>query len=149
MSTRRSLAGGKNFHFYKDLADFDTDNVYLEIRKECSCNTFKVLEIPADVWEVIRHIPALTFEWVDKTDEELRAFVEAEVDKRIKEYQEADEKSKGWVAFCGSLSFGSADEPREDQIRQGLEYFLKVRDYELGVREKMAQHTSYVTADSE
>jgi hypothetical protein len=52
--------------------------------------------------------------------------VESDVDARIAEYQEAlrDHPDRaGWARFAGSLLYGGAEEPREEQVASGMEYY--------------------------
>jgi len=72
---------------------------------------------------VIRHYPGIDLKYADRTDAEIRRYVEQEVDQRLKRYEEASERSKGLVSLSGSLAFGTADQPRDQQITAGIEYF--------------------------
>ena len=58
-----------------------------------------MIPIPVHVWEVIRRYPGIDLKYADRTDAEIRRYVEQEVDKRLKMYEEADEKSKGLVSL--------------------------------------------------
>jgi hypothetical protein len=54
MSTKSSMADGKNFHLYQDI--FDADNVFLELNSvqfEATPQTVTVA-IPREIWEKIR-----------------------------------------------------------------------------------------------
>jgi hypothetical protein len=46
-----------------------------------------MIPIPMHIWETIRHLGAAELDLVDKTDSELLAMVEAEVDRRIEEFR--------------------------------------------------------------
>ena len=137
MSTKATIAHGPNFHFYHEV--FDEDNVYLELEGtqfEAGYNRVMV-PIPVHVWEVIRQYPGIDLEYADKTDAELSQLVEQQVDDRIKEYAEADERAKGLV--FGSLALGTADQPREQQIAAGLDYFSKVRTHQPQIKQAIAE----------
>jgi hypothetical protein len=139
MSTKATIAHGPNFHLYHDL--LDEDSVYLELEGtqfEAGYNRVMV-PIPVHVWEVIRQYPGIDLEYADKTDAELSRLVEQQVDDRIKQYAEADEKAKGLVSLFGSLAFGTADQPREQQIAAGLDYFSKVRRHQLQIKQAIAE----------
>ena len=137
MSTKATIAHGPNFHLYHEV--FDEDNVYLELEGtqfEAGYNRVMV-PIPVHVWEVIRQYPGMTSRIADKTDAELSQLVEQQVDDRIKEYAEADERAKGLV--FGSLALGTADQPREQQIAAGLDYFSKVRTHQPQIKQAIAE----------
>jgi hypothetical protein len=75
---------------------------------------------------------------LDKQDDELLARVESEVDQRIAEYQQATDRA-GLVSLIGSLSYGGADLPRADQIREGMEYFRQKRQRQREVNSLIAE----------
>ena len=88
-----------------------------------------MVPIPVHIWELIRRYPGIDLKYADKTDAELRLHVEREVDERLTHYEEANERSKGLVSLAGSLPFGTADQPRDQQIAAGVEYFTKLREH--------------------
>jgi hypothetical protein len=105
MSTKSTIAHGGNFHLYHEA--FDEDYVYLELegtKFEASYNRVMV-PIPVHIWEVIRHYPGIDLKYADRTDAEIRRYVEQEIDQRLKRYEEANERSKGIVSLSGSFSF--------------------------------------------
>jgi hypothetical protein len=129
MSTKSTIAYGRNFHLYHEA--FDEDYVYLEIEGtqfEASYNRVMV-PIPVHVWEVIRRYPGIDLKYADKTDAEIRRYVEQEVDERFKQYEKASPKSKGLISLSGALVYGTADQPRDQQIAAGVEHFTKVREH--------------------
>ena len=129
MSTKSTLAHGGNFHLYHEA--LDEDYVYLELegtKFEASYNRIMV-PIPVHVWEVIRRYPGIDLEHAEKTDIDIREYVEQEVDKRLKLYEEAGERSKALVSLSGSLVFGAADHPRAEQVAAGVEYFTRMREH--------------------
>jgi|SRR5581483_1003167 len=134
MSTKSTIAHGPNFHFYHEV--LDEDYVYLElegVQFEAGYNRVMV-PIPVHIWEVIRHYPSVDLSFAEKTDEDLQRYVEQEVEERIKRYQEAHENAKGLVRMFGSLAYGSADEPQERQIAEGLAHFTKVREHQRQIK---------------
>ena len=94
MGTRKTLSydpEGRSFHLYQDYADGpqEHDQVYLRIKCCEACGHEQTITIPAEVWECIRQVPSNDFAMVDLTDEEIQAKVEAEVNERIKNFEEA------------------------------------------------------------
>src|SRR5688572_14057104 len=134
MSTKSTIAHGRDFHFYHEA--FDEDHVYLELEGaefEASHNRVMVT-IPVHIWEVIRRYPGIHLKYADMTDAEIREYVEQEVDARLKRYVAASERAKDLVSLSDSLAFGTADQPREQQIAAGVEYFTKVREHQRQIR---------------
>jgi hypothetical protein len=141
MSTKSSIAHGKDFQLYNDC--FDDDGVYLELkgnpRYEVSPGSVMV-RIPGHIWEAIRTFPGVWLEYASKSDAEIRALVEKDVDKRITEWRKAkSERQKGWVSFCGCMVYGSAEEPRAKQIKRGLKEMLRRRDLQRDIVRKAKQ----------
>ncbi len=115
MSTKATIAHGDHFHFYHEVPD--DDHVYLELNTthfEAGYGRV-ILPIPIHIWEVIRHLGGARLDLVGKTDEDLLAMVEGEVDARIAEYQ--------------------AEKPREEQIVRGMEYFRGEQQRQREVRD--------------
>jgi hypothetical protein len=139
MSTKSTIAYGPTFHLYHEA--FDEDYVYLELKGtkfEASYNRVMV-PIPVHVWEVIRRYPGIDLKYADKTDAEIRRYVEQEVDERLKRFVEAGQRSKGLVSLAGSLAFGTADQPRDQQIAAGIEYFTKVRQHQRQIKQAIEE----------
>ncbi|HJU61480.1 MAG TPA: hypothetical protein VJ864_05505 [Candidatus Binatia bacterium] len=139
MSTKSTIAYGPTFHLYHEA--FDEDYVYLELegtKFEASYNRVMV-PIPVHVWEVIRRYPGIDLKYADKTDAEIRRYVEQEVDERLKRFVEAGQRSKGLVSLAGSLAFGTADQPRDQQIAAGIEYFTKVRQHQRQIKQAIEE----------
>jgi hypothetical protein len=70
---------------------------------------------------------------VKHTDEDLLAMVEADVDKRIEQYEEAKRNNPSGaycVSLAGSLVFGGADHHREEQIACGMDYYRSERQHQ-------------------
>ncbi|MGK7899322.1 MAG: hypothetical protein AB4372_38325 [Xenococcus sp. (in: cyanobacteria)] len=131
MSTKVTVASGKNFHLYKEI--LDENFIYLEIEGvqfEASYNRV-MMPIPVHIWEVIRQYEGTDLSWASKTDEEIVRYVEQEVDKRIKKLKEAEnEKSKRLIALLGSMPYGMADTSRQQQIEKGIAYFKSLREHQ-------------------
>jgi len=138
MSTKCSIAYGENFHLYNEC--FDDDGVYLELRGkpqfEASADSV-MMRIPANIWEAIRTFPGVSLEWADKSDAEIRAIVEKDVDERIAEWRKAKSKrQKAWVSFAGGMVYGAADTSRDTQIRRGLKEMLRRRDLQRRIKQQ-------------
>ena len=131
MSTKVTVAYGKNFHLYKEI--LDENFIYLEIEGvqfEASYNRV-MMPIPVHIWEVIRQYEGTDLSWASKTDEEIVRYVEQEVDKQIQKYKQAEnEKSKRLIALLGSIPYGNADTPRQQQIEKGIAYFKSLREHQ-------------------
>jgi hypothetical protein len=142
MSTKSTIAHGRDFHFYHEA--LDEDNVYLELENvEFEASYRRVMvKIPIDIWEVIRHTGAARLDLVDSSDEELRQMVERQVGERVAEYERAkgDSRRETLVSLCGALVFGGADEPREEQIRRGLNYYVRDRERQRQIVTRMKEH---------
>jgi hypothetical protein len=139
MSTKSTIAHGRNFHLYHEA--LDEDYVYLELegtKFEASYNRV-MIPIPVHVWEVIRRYPGIDLKYADRTDAEIRRYVEQEVDERLKMYEEADEKSKGLVSVSGGLAFGTADQRRDQQVAAGVKYFTKVREHQRQIKQAIEE----------
>ena len=139
MSTKSTIAYGRNFHLYHEA--LDEDYVYLDLegtKFEASYNRV-MLPIPVHVWEVIRRYPGIDLQYAEKTDAEIRLYVEQEVDERLKLYEEADERSKGLASLSSSLAFGSADQPRDQQIATGIDYFTKLREHQRQIKQAIEE----------
>lgn len=130
MSTKATIAYGPDFHLYHEV--LDEQYVYLRLEGtpfEASYNTVTV-SIPVHIWEVIRQYEGVDLSFAEASDEELRTFVEEQVDERRADYEEADEDAKNLVRVLGSIPFGTADKPREEQIQKGMDYYQKKREYQ-------------------
>lgn len=136
MSTKATVAHGSNFHLYKEVCDENFIYLSLEgVSFEASYNRVMV-PIPVHIWEVIRQYPGTDLSWSDHTDEEIESYVEQEVDKRIMAYQQAEnDQHRGLIALSGSLVYGSADSPRQEQLEQGVAYFKRLREHQQQIKQ--------------
>jgi len=140
MSTKATVAHGKNFHLYHEVLD---DNfIYLElegVQFEATYNRV-VVPIPVHIWEVIRKYEGTDLSWADKTDEEILSYVEQEVDERIQRYEQAgDEKLKALASLFGSMVFGYSDAPRSQQIEQGVNYYQEMREHQQQIKQAIEE----------
>jgi hypothetical protein len=125
MSTKSTIRLGKNWHFYREA--FDQDHVYLELEGSPfeATNDRVMVAIPVATWEVIRHHQEAGVDLLDKSPEELRQQSEAEVRERV-ERARAERESTGQVGLWGLIGvipYGSIDDPMEEQIERGYQYF--------------------------
>jgi hypothetical protein len=140
MSTKATVAYGSNFHLYKEA--LDEDFIYLELEGvsfEANYNRVMV-QIPVHIWEVIRQYPGTDLSWSDKTDEEIESYVEQKVNKRILRYQQAEnDQRQKLIALFGSLVYGSAQNPRQEQIEQGITYFKELRKHHWQIKQAIEE----------
>lgn len=137
MSTRVTLAYGRDFQLYREL--IDDGHLYLELETthyEASYGRILV-EIPVHTWEVIRRRGQAELDLADKSDHELRQMVESKVDERIRRYQDAVTKGES-APFLAvkhfSFSYGPADTPRDQQIEMGFEHYVRRRNHQQQIR---------------
>jgi hypothetical protein len=137
MSTKSTIAYSHgpdfDFHFYHEV--LDDAGVYLELtgeRLEYEAGPGRVMvRIPVEIWEVIRHRAPADLQYADWTDQQVDAYVEQAVEERLQKYCEHLEKTgqeQSILRIAGSLVFGFADEPREQQIEKGGRYYRQLRD---------------------
>ncbi|MEA5536861.1 hypothetical protein [Crocosphaera sp. XPORK-15E] len=140
MSTKATVAYGPNFHLYKEV--FDENFIYLELEGvsfEAGYNRVMV-PIPVHIWEVIRQYPGTDLSWSDKTNEEIESYVEQEVNERLMKYEQAEnDQHRGLIALCGSLTYGSADSPRQEQMEQGVAYFKQLREHQQQIKQAIEE----------
>jgi hypothetical protein len=98
-----------------------------------------MVPIPVHIWEVIRRYPGIDLKYANKTDAEIRQYVDQEVDERLEQHENAKERSKALVSLTGSLAFGTAHQPREQRIAAGVEYYTKVREHQRKIKEAIAE----------
>lgn len=140
MSTKATVAYGPNFHLYKEV--FDENFIYLELEGvsfEASYNRVMV-PIPVHIWEVIRQYPGTDLSWSDKTDEDIESYVEQEVNERIRKYEQADnDQHRSLIALCGSLTYGEADSPHQEQLERGVAYFKQLREHQQQIKQAIEE----------
>ena len=135
MSTKASLAYGDIFHLYEDL--FDDEHVYLSLTDmEFEASKDGVtLAIPLHIWECIRQFSNARFDLVDHSHEMVLEMVTKKVDERIKRYNENGKRSGDAVFGC--INFGLASKPRDEQIENGLRYYLAERERQRSIKKKL------------
>jgi hypothetical protein len=133
MSTKATIAHGDNFHFYHEA--LDDDRVYLELETtQFEAGYGRVMiPIPIHIWEPIRHLGGTWLDLINHTDKDLLIMIEADVDKRIAEHEQVLRKSPNraaWISLAGSLVYGGAEDPREEQVARGMEHYRRVRQHQ-------------------
>ncbi len=139
MSTKSTIAYGPTFHFYHEA--LDNNYVYLELEQvefEAAYNRVMV-PIPVHIWEVIRQYRGIDLSWAEKSDQDILEYVTESVEDRMRRYEEAEAKQKGLISLFGSLAFGTADSPREEQIEAGIAYYQKLREHQQQVKAAIAE----------
>lgn len=139
MSTKSTIMHGPDFHFYSE--GFDDDHVYLELTGtefDVEDNTVSVA-IPIAIWEVIRDYTSISFDLVDKTEDELLRQVETAVEERMFAYAKSEGRRKGLMAMSGAWVYGSADSPREEQVSKGLFFLRREQERQRMVRDGIAE----------
>lgn len=139
MSTKSTIAWGEDFHLYREV--FDDDHVYLQLdttHSEAGCGRV-MIPIPIHIWETVRHLGGARLDLVELLDEDLLAKVRKDVDERIAEYQAALERPgrAGLLAIIGSIVYGTADKPRDEQIQRGMEYFRHQRQRQRDIQARI------------
>ncbi|MBD2860159.1 hypothetical protein IB286_14245 [Spongiibacter sp. KMU-158] len=132
MSTKASIFYGERFHLYKEVADDFA--VHLELTaEEYEVEPGRVrLRIPQSIWEVIRqHSEVTNYQWAEKSDIEIQDYVNERVAERIKAVEDAaSDNEKSRIDLSGFWIFGAATDPMDEQVRNGTEYFKRLRDEE-------------------
>ena len=134
MSAKASLSHGKDFHLYKDC--FDDEHIYLRLDNaefEATPNSICV-KMSTAIWEVIRQQVGVDLSWATQSDDDIRRYVEMQVDERIKKYERNPHFAMNVIDF---IPFGLVTEPREKQIAQGIMYYQDVREQQRAVAEKI------------
>jgi hypothetical protein len=95
------------------------------------------IRIPDHVWAVMRSAPdgAVSFDVETKTDKELLALVERQVEERIKKYG----KEKGLLSFAGAGIYGQTTLPKKDQIQHGMKWHIQRRAQQRALRARMSK----------
>ncbi|OZC01470.1 hypothetical protein [Rubricoccus marinus] len=140
MSTKATIAHGPTFHLYHEIGD--DRYVYLEVEGVPFQASYDrvVVPVPVHVWEHARQFSGVDLSLADATDDELRAEVEAYVDERIARYEAAtNDRERAFASVIGSIGYGPADAPREEQVAHGMEGRLRRRAYEREVRAAIEQ----------
>jgi hypothetical protein len=143
MPPKISIAYGKNFHFYRDAHEHNY--VYLELEDvPYEVGYLRVmLAIPVDIWETIRGLGTTRLDLVNASDSDLIKKVTSRVEQRAAEYEGArasDREAAEMIRHRDSLVFGTADEPREDQVARGVHSYKVERERQRAIVARMTQH---------
>lgn len=134
MSAKSSLIHGKDFHLFKDC--FDDEHVYLRLENteyEATQNSIFV-KISAAIWEVIRQQVGIDLAWATQSDNDIRQYVENQVDERIKKYELNPHFAMNVIDF---IPQELVTEPREKQIEQGITYYQDLSEQQRAVAEQI------------
>jgi hypothetical protein len=139
MSTKETIVSGPNFRLYREL--LDEDSIYLELEGQPfeASQQHVTVSIPVTIWELIRRYPSSDLAFADQTDEQLRQYVERQVDARIQQYHEAPPERRQLIAVFGALPFGRADLSRKQQIATGMEYYMRMREHQQQIVHAIAE----------
>jgi hypothetical protein len=122
MSTKISLSNNNFTHVYNEC--FDDTNTYIHFRNsDKRVSDVTIMMDPSSVAVVFSGLRKNVASLVGKasdTNEEISERVNKQVEKRI--------ARKGAYGNMGTIIYGSVDDPIEDQISRGEEYFKKIRD---------------------
>lgn len=136
MSTKFTLTHGPDFHLYREA--FDDSHVYMELSDAQFEATLShvMVRIPLHVWEVIRQQAGEELTFADMSDEDIVAYVEAEVADRKKFYSQTGNKIASSV---GALLFGDVDRPYDEQIASGVAHYTRLRDRHQNIKRAIAE----------
>ena len=66
--------------------------------------------------------------------------MEQEVNERIRKYEQAEnDQLRGLIALCGSLAYGEADSPRQEQMERGVAYFKQLREHQQQIKQAIEE----------
>lgn len=124
MSTKITVAHARepiDFHLYQECGD--DENLHLEVAlKDNLVRLSFPLGVAFGVARKISALEATAKRCAERTDEEIEADVVADVDHRIENAHDPI------TQMMGILTYGSVHDPREDQIRNGIEELTRERD---------------------
>ena len=149
MSTKCSIAYGENkFHFYHEC--FDDENVYLELEGEnleYEASPGRVMvKIPNEIMAVLQVAFKHDVSLAALTEEQVIADCEKYVDERIERVRKtkAEGRNPGLMSLLGAIPYGSAEDPREKQVSQGVAYMMAKRAKQL---EELAEIKKFTEVD--
>ena len=109
-----------------------------------------MVRIPLEIWITIQQVKPPRLDTAGKSDQELLELVQAEVDERIARYQAATtDRGRGLASLIGMWVYGQADQPRDEQIEQGLKFHHEVRQRQERILERSRTHWLAVHATRE
>lgn len=139
MSTKATIRHGENFHFYEEC--FDDARVYLSLEDSYfeAYPDRVVVAIPLDVWEGIKNSFHADISYADKTNAEIRTEVEENVRARIERNAKLKKADKKFSAIFGMFQYGDVNLPEEEQIKNGIKHFTKIRKKHKELKNKIEQ----------
>jgi hypothetical protein len=83
---------------------------------------------------VIRQQVGIDLAWATQSDNDIRQYVENQVDERIKKHELNPHFAMNVIDF---IPLGLVTKPREKQIEQGITYYQDVREQQRAVTEQI------------
>ena len=83
---------------------------------------------------MIRQQVGIDLAWATQSDNDIRQYVENQVNERIKKYELNPHFAMNVIVF---IPLGLVTEPREKQIEQGITYYQDVREQQRAVAEQI------------
>lgn len=124
VSTKITVAHARepvDFHLYRECGD--EDNLHLEVSlKDSLIKLSFPVGIAIGVARKISSLDSAAKRCAGQTDAEIAETVAAEVDHRIENAHDPI------TQLMGVLTYGSVHDPREDQVRNGIEELTRERD---------------------
>jgi len=109
MSTKTTIAYTENFHLYEDF--LNDNSIFLS--QDFPNGSQIIIEIPKYIWEYFRRFTAISFDLIEKTDEELYTLADTRVKDRA--------KSKIWekiVKYSEESVLDAFEDLKKDKIEQ-------------------------------
>ena len=140
MNTKSTVTRGPAFHLYRELGDDRSVHLRLDGVAHRASYDRVTVAVPVHVWEHVRRFHGVDLSLADVTDREIRERVEGYVDDRIARLAEADDESRrGLIRLAGSIPYGPADDPREEQVARGVADYERRRAHQREVRDAVGR----------
>lgn len=143
MSTKQLLLWHDHFEVYRD--GLDEGGVWLALRGadfEATPSEMRV-RIPIAVWELLRRAPAVDFDMLHTTDDQIAELAEAIVDERLQAHNAGDVSGKSrFAVLFGTLVFGSVEDNRDVQIARGIAHYKSQREQQRVTAAQIAEFES-------
>jgi hypothetical protein len=118
MSTKVTLYYDQNHHFYAEC--FDDKHVYLEVHTDTVETTIRF-----DLEQVVGLASQINLDELRRqagiTDEQIRKHVVSTVEARLN-------ATDFFGQIYGLMQFGPGDSPKEEQIENGINYYMSIRN---------------------
>lgn len=135
MSTRITLSHNDFFHLYKEV--FNDRDIFLTLtQKNTKIGDIHVCLSPEDFMLIYSGMHAKIQEIYQKAQEK-----EEEIEKSITDQVCKRIEKKGAYALMGSYVYGDESDPKEEQIKRGLEFFTKIKKSNIEIVENIRHKT--------